>query len=419
MLSEKIYDFMSESALWEKQLERCIQSDKFSSDTFDTLYAQISNGSYKTIAEKIAFGKYQFGTPVKVMLAKPGSNKKRVVYCYAELERFYLSLLYQALESLFSGKLAINCFAYRRGISVISAVKSVKQVYDRGEMYGVKIDIHAYFNSVSKEYLYSCIDKLFSADEGITKTIEQLYKTDKVLWHGEEIEEYKSLIPGCAVSSFFANYCLAEIDTMFSQLHIPYARYSDDIIFFGKSAEERQKYLDFLTAELNKRGLELNPNKFEFFDPGESITFLGLTMMGSTIDISKHAFEKLKRTFKRYCRKGRKRIEMQGEPFLKVACEIMHRWNYNLYRAYVMDMSKYGWGYYAFRYINTDKTLKALDIYIKDTIRALKTGRHNKRNMTAVSDAEWSCMHYLSTVEMYQLFNANDFEYYCDVVARM
>jgi hypothetical protein len=111
-------------------------------------------------------------------------------------------------------------------------------------------------------------------------------------------------------------------------------------------------------------------------------------------------------------------MEMNNEPFEVVAKSILKRWNYKLYKSYVYDTSKYGWAYYAFRYINTVKTLRNLDIYVQDTIRAMKTGKHNKKNKYAITKEEWGNLHYVSTEDMYYVFKDN-FEYYCDIVTRL
>ena len=61
---------------------------------------------------------------------------------------------------------------------------------------------------------------------------------NRVEFKGQIIEEWKSLIPGCAFGSFFANYCLICCDKYFYDNHIPYARYSDDIIVLANTKEE-------------------------------------------------------------------------------------------------------------------------------------------------------------------------------------
>jgi hypothetical protein len=53
-----------------------------------------------------------------------------------------------------------------------------------------------------------------------------------------------------------------------------------------------------------------------------------------------------------------------------------------------------------------------------DTLRAMKTGKHNKKNINAISEEEFRDLNWVSILEMYELFKS-DFDYYCDVVARL
>ena len=72
-------------------------------------------------------------------------------------------------------------------------------------------------------------------------------------------------------------------------------------------------------------------------------------------------------------------------------------------------------GGYAFRYINTDKSLKEIDLYTKDTLRAMKTGKHNKANYKALSEEDFKQMNWVSLVQLFHLYK-RDFDYYCEVI---
>ena len=97
------------------------------------------------------------------------------------------------------------------------------------------------------------INCLFSG--GIKKSIEKLMLNDTVLWKGQEIQEWKALIPGCALGSFFANYTLKECDDYFENKNSVYARYSDDIIVLEDSKEELQKAVEAYTKRDRRYGL--------------------------------------------------------------------------------------------------------------------------------------------------------------------
>ena len=80
--------------------------------------------------------------------------------------------------------------------------------------------------------------------------------------------------------------------------------------------------------------------------------------------------------------------------------------------------STFGWCHYAFRYINTIESLIEIDFYTRDTLRAMKTGKHNKANYKAISDDEFKALGWVSLVDMYKLYK-EDFDYYIEIVEIM
>lgn len=418
-LSKKFYETLLNKDLWQRTYERIVVAEKFTTDTIEKIFQHIESPTLQEkLAKSIAMGTYTFSVPRKISIAKDGTTKKRVVYSYAEFDRFVISLLYRAMSIIYAERISERCYSYKMGVSTYDAVREIQAVKRNKSVYGVKMDIHAYFNSVNKAFLYACIDELFPEQTGIRKTVEQLYCVDTVSVNGKEVEEYKALIPGAATGSFWANYCLHEVDEHFEALNLLYARYSDDIILFAETREEIDEHIAWILEYIGKLGLTINPDKYTYFSPDEPCEYLGLRFTNSTTDISTHAKQKVKRTFKRWCKKARVRIEKEGKSFRTEAILVCKRFNYRLYRSFILDTTKYGWAYYAFRYINTIESLKELDTYCKDTLRALKTGKHTKGNKYALTEEDIQELGFVSFVDMYNLFKA-DFGYYCDVVARL
>lgn len=416
-IENEIYNELLNKEYWDLAYERIVNKP-FSNALFDNLFILKESPIEKEkTAKKLINGTYEWSIPEKLELAKSGTTKKRIVYMYNETDRYILGVLYRVLNNVFKTEVAENCYSYKRGVNTAQAIREISKT-DFSKQYGLKLDIHAYFNSVNREHLNDCLTELFGINTGLRKTMDSLFNTDKVLYKGKEVIEYKALIPGCALGSFFANYCLREVDYHFKKEDITYARYSDDIIFFADTPEEIEFNLTYLLEKIKEYGLEVNEKKYTHFNPNEEIVFLGLALSEDSIDISKHAKEKLKKTIKRWVKKGRREIEIDCEPFEKVAKKIIERFNYRLYKCFIEDARKFGWGYYAFRYITTSESIIEIDYYLKDRLRYLKTGKNNKANHKAISDEQLYELGLVSTYEMYKLFKY-DFEYYCEVVSLM
>lgn len=398
---------------WEQTYDRMVSKQGFSKEDKDKLWV-VKEISRTDIIEELLSGSYEWSTPKKVAIAKAESKKKRIVYIYNTKDRYVLGVLYRAVSARFRDLVSDSCFSYKTGTSTSHAIQYIKNNRNETYKYGVKIDIHAYFNSVSKERLTEIINELFSG--GMKKTLEKLLLTDKVMYKGNEIEEYKSLIPGCAFGSFLANYCLRECDEYFDNEKAIYARYSDDIIILSDSKEKLNNYLDKVMEYLNKYGLTMNPDKYTWFEPGDSLQYLGLKLDDNgKIDISDHSKQKIKKQIHRWCRKGRMEIERDYKPFEVVAKRIIRKLNNKNFKCYIRNDGSFGWAIYSYPRITTIETLIEIDRYTRDTLRAMKTGKHNKANVKAISDEEFKQLGWVSLVDMYLLYK-EDFDYYCEIV---
>lgn len=415
--SLRIQEIMLDKTTWEKVLDRVDLKNKMPLQDRLAITLLLETGEYKALVNQLLAGEYKWSVPEKLLLAKAGTTKKRVVYMYSNQDRVFLSVLFKAMNEVFEDTIAPNCFSYRRGINTSSAIKHIAKDKQSFDKYGVKLDISAYFNSVSKAHLMKCIYKLFpnQKEEPLLQAMLDLFDNDTVTYKGVEIQEYKALIPGCALGSFFANYCLRDIDNYFLNKEVTYARYSDDIILLSSSKENNNEYLQYIKTKIKEYGLTINDKKYVHFEPNEPIEYLGLSLSERGIDISNNAKRKLKKTIHRWVKKARKDIEVNGKPFDKVARSLVNRLNWKIYKSYLIDPRKFGWGYYVFRYVTDYKSLTEIDFYLRDQLRYLKTGKHNKANIKSLDDNDFMSLGVLSLYDMCLLFH-EDFNKYQAVI---
>lgn len=406
-------DELRNSEHWEEAYNRIVLKPKCSEQDKNELW-RLKEIYRDDIINELISGSYEWSIPRKVEIAKHDSNKKRTVYIHSLKDKYVLGVLYRATSKFYMERMSKSCFSYIKGKNTSSAIDYICKNRTSEHKYGVKVDIHAYFNSVSVERVTEMIDELFY--DGLNKTVKNLMLDNKVIWKGKEVEEWKSLIPGCAFGSFFANWCLRECDEYFNNHNIIYARYSDDILILGKDNDELNTGLNVVMSYLEKYGLTMNPDKYTWFGPEDDIDFLGLKLCGNgTIDISDHAKFKIKKQIHRWCRKGRVSIERDHQPFKKVASNIVRRLNRKNFKCYIEHDETFGWCAYAFPKINTEESLREIDEYTKDTIRALKTGKHNKANYRKMTEDEFREIGWVSLVQLYHLYRY-DFDYYCEVI---
>ena len=410
---EKLKQELLKDIHWESTYDKMILKQNFSKEDKDLIW-KLKEIYRDSIVDDLISGVYNWSIPRRVEIAKSESNKKRIVYIYSIKDRYILGVLYRAISEYYKDSISDKCFSYTKGINTSNAIRYIRDNKTDEIKHGVKVDIHAYFNSVSREKVVEMINCLFTG--GMKESIEKLMLNDTVNWNDKEIQEWKSLIPGCALGSFFANYTLKECDEYFEKENKVYARYSDDIIVLEDSKELLQKDLDIIMSYLNKYKLTINPDKYTWFEPGDDVAYLGLKICSnSDIDISDHAKKKIKKQIHRWCRKGRMEIERDGAQFYVVARRIIRQLNNKNFFCAINHDSTFGWAMYSFPKITTIQSLREIDFYTKDTLRAMKTGKHNKANFKAISEEEFHKLGLLSLVEMYKLYR-QDYDYFMEVI---
>lgn len=412
-----IIEEIEKEKYWDITLDKMLKKKNITTEQETELIALNSTGFRHEFINRVKLGEYKWSIPNKLLLNKLGTKKKRVVYLYSIQDRYVLGVLYRVFSSYYINDISSSCYSYKRGIKTLNAIDYIKADKDLSNKSGVKLDIHAYFNSVNREYLIKILEEISNKEQCIERLLKDLYLDDRITFDGQEMLEYKSLIPGTAFSSFLANYCLKDIDNYIcDDLGLTYARYSDDILYFADTKEKLKEALDIIINKLNDIGLEINKSKYEWFEPKEDINFLGLKLKDNKIiDISDNSTIKFKKKIKHACKIGRNEIERLGKDPYKVARNIIGRYNYRIYKCYIQDPSKFGWAYYAFRYINTINTIRKLDFYFKDRLRQMVTGVNNSSNIKKVPEEMLKELGYVSMVEMFIRFK-EDFDYYCDTV---
>lgn len=338
------------------------------------LHDFISSEKYKPLCERICDGSYSFSIPSKHLIAKNASGKKRTVYSFTAEEMIvlkYLSFLLYKYDYLFPK----NLYSFRKGVGVKTAVYFLSNTRNIGRMYGYKIDVANYFNSIDPSLLLSSLKDC--VDEDLYFLFASILGDYRVVYRGEVIKENKGAMAGVPISNFLANIYLKDLDQYFWKQKVIYLRYADDILLFARSQEEIKDYSDYLLEYLHSMRLSVNPDKELMISPGDSFDFLGFSFSGRTVDVSAHSVEKIKGKISRKARALRRWYLSKGlTP--DAALKAMNR-IFNV-KFYGKESSEMSWQYWYFPLITTDTRLHIIDSYMQQYQRYIVTGRHYKMN---------------------------------------
>lgn len=392
---------------WKEYLQYKIDKDFLTKKDLKELSDFILNKKYIDISKKIAKDQYTFSTPKKHIINKGSSRKKRIVYTYTKEEMIilkYISFLMYEYDYLFSH----NLYSFRKNRSVKIAISNISNIKNISNMYGYKVDIQNYFNSIDINILLNNLKKDID-DKLLYSIFSQLLLNNTVIYNKKEIIEQKGVMAGTPISAFLANYYIKEIDEYFWNKKIVYFRYADDIIIFCNTKEELNFAIQTLQNYISKYNLKINKDKEYFFNPKDKWDFLGFSYENNNIDLSSNSVKKIKSKIRRSARSFRRwMIKKNVQPEITIKTMIK-RYNQKFYGN--DKDSELSWKYWFFPTITTTKSLKIIDEHMQKYLRYIYTGKHNKRNYKIVPYDTLKFLGYKPLVhEYYKLksFNVED-----------
>ena len=374
---ESIINQIIDEKIWEEYLEFKKNQSSMTKKEIEELEKYVQNKQYKSIAEKIINGKYIFSIPQKHLINKITKQKKRVVYTFNQDENMVLKVISYLFSKKYDEKYCQNCYSFRKKYSVRYAINKLTSTKNINNMWGYKVDIENYFNSVDINLLLKKLEIFLAEDTKLLNFIKQILTDDKVLFNNEIIHENKGIMAGVPISSFLANIYIQDIDEFFKKEKVLYARYSDDIIFFTDQSSI-EKYVDKLKELIKKHRLSLNKDKIQYIKPNEKWDFLGFSYQNGIVDLSDIAKKKIKGKIKRASRKLRRWMLKKDASYERAVAAVIRTFNKKFYT--VKTNGDLTWSLWYFPIINTSDGLHEIDLYMQSCLRYIKTGKYNKKN---------------------------------------
>lgn len=368
-----LLNYLSDERLWKAfyEYKRSLACPK---PFAEELRTYIEEKRYLPVCEAM---RESFPLPAKSVLSKVGSDKKRIVYTYPEPENTVLKLMTWILLRQYDGLFSDGLYSFRPGVTAKDAVRRLRRVEGLYAMSGYKADIHDYFNSIPVERLLPMLEAVLGGDGELFSFLASLLREPSVLDRGRIVREKKGIMAGTPLSAFYANLFLIELDRTFENSGCVFLRYSDDILLFAGTAEERDKHAEAVRSFLAGHGLSVNPAKERYIAPGEPFSFLGFSFDNGKIDVAPLSVRKMKQKMRRKrdaLARWKKRNGIDGERAARAFIRVFNRKLFD-----PPDDNDLSWSRWYFPAINTAESLHAIDLYAQDCIRFLVSGRHTKK----------------------------------------
>lgn len=400
-----IFDEMEKPEVWLGFYKHKTRNQEDVNARYDGLLDFIESKKYLVYVEALQRGE-GISAPQKLLVNKSASGKKRTVYCYAEEEKYILGMtafLLKRYDDIF----APNLYSFRVHKTAKTAFFKFRNLLQNQNKYVYRTDISAYFNTIDPEKLCLQLEAVLIEDEPLLRFLQTLLRDQTVIWKDTLITENKGAIPGAAVSSFFANLYLSDLDHAFYNSGVEYIRYSDDILVIADTAQELETHISRLKAHLSAKDLHINPEKEKIYPPGAVVEFLGFSYCDGKVDVSAVSLHKIKAKIRRKTRALKRWADMKGVPGEYAAKALVKRFNRKFYCNTVFN--ELTWARWYFPVINTSESLEIIDRYEVECIRYLLSGTHTKKKYAHSYD-EVKQLGFRSLVNAYYKFKASDDE---------
>jgi hypothetical protein len=354
---------------WEKALETGVDKhiDK------GELRKLCSPGVRIALYNAIASDNYEIAPPHQVQIPKDNGDM-RIVYVNENVDRIFLSIANNLFFEMFPEFIHPSCKSYQTGIGCGKIVQqlSKEMIKTVGTDVGFKADLTKYFDTVPIRYIDEIFDRmeLKIGKSKIIDVVRKYYHTDLCFdFNGELIKHYQSLKQGCSVASFLADAVLYSIDDAISKLNVYYVRYSDDLMAIGK--KWRNAY-ELLNVMLSNMQMTLNPKKVEVVQKDKWVKFLGFSIKGDKITLSKNRVKSFQKEIEARTIKQRD-ISMR---------RALNQVNSYLYKG----DGTYSWATSVLPIINVEKDIEILNTFVMDALRACATNKKKIGGLGSVND---------------------------------
>lgn len=406
-----IIDDMRDDEVWDSYLEK---KRKRAWDYTDLMRTQsfIGNRGYRPIVEAIAAGTYVFHDPYLMEVPKDNGKVRRVFTIRRKddvSEITVLQIMSKLLKRYQKG-FCPNLYSMPENGSVRGVMEGLSGIKDLDQRYIFKFDVTDYGNSIKIDKLLPMLDDLIEECDGpILKVLKDILTNPNVILRKDGKEtpmtmEQKGVMTGFPFVSFLSGLYLNDMDWYFYNLGKPYYRFNDDIAIVCDSLEDAEAQRDYVLNHITSMGLTTNKDKMQIIEPGQISGYLGITIDGDELYITKKTVMKYKNKMKARAKKLRKRAN-NGEISDLDAFIMMIRYVNGIQYGHTEGGNCFMNTY--FTRINSSKVLSDIDHYAQHYIRYAYTGKFSKTNNRKVPYELLRQHGYMPLVSAYRIFREN------------
>ena len=223
------------------------------------------------LSDELRTGKYR-SDPVRFFPVSKGNGKQRIISAYNLRDKVAQRAVLTVIEPFGEEIFHHDSFGYRSGRTIDMVLARVREYMLCGLKWVVDADISSYFDNILHKPLLASLKDVVN-DMEIIEITKWWLKAGTI--KRSFLDRSRGIPQGAVISPFLCNIYLTAFDNALSNGNLPFVRFADDFLVFAETEKDALRAHIFVGKQLNKLGLELNPDKTRVAECGPRIEFLG------------------------------------------------------------------------------------------------------------------------------------------------
>jgi group II intron reverse transcriptase/maturase len=204
-------------------------------------------------------------------------------------DRVVQATLKLLLEPIFEPLFSEHSYGFRPERNQGQAVEAARKIVAGGKRYVVDLDLSKFFDRIHHDRLIARLGQTIP-DKRILRLVGMILRSG-IMANGLVTPSTEGAVQGSPLSPLLSNIVLDELDKELERRGLEFCRFADDCNIFVKTPKAAERVMASIGGYIEKRlKLVVNREKSQVAR-SDRVKFLGMTIVGDTIAISRKALQ--------------------------------------------------------------------------------------------------------------------------------